>query len=110
MVKKKVFAVFWSKQAKQNLKEVYDYIFPDSPKNAFRVVSGIIKLSESLSVSPFRFEACAELPTKNNIYRKATFLPYKIIYRVKNKRVEVLSVFHSSQNPKKLLAVRRIKL
>ncbi len=84
MVKEKLFTVHWSLFAKQNLKDIYDYIRTDSPQNAVQVRSEIAKLAQSLLHFPFKFEECAQLPTKNKIYRKASNSPYKIVYRVKS--------------------------
>lgn len=103
------FSVHWSLHARANLKDIYDYIRQDSLRNARNVVSNIVRLSRSLSYIPFRFAECPELPTKNKIYRKVNYASYKIVYRVKGSRVEILSIFHSSQNPKKLKALRKIK-
>jgi plasmid stabilization system protein ParE len=108
MVKPK-FTVYWSRDAEENLKEIFNYIRQHSPKNALKIVTGIINLSKSLAYSPLQFQECVELPTKNKIYRKASYPPFKIIYRIKNQRIEVLSIFHSSRNPKKLSALKKIK-
>ncbi len=110
MVKRNSFEVFWSRDAEENLKSIYEHIKEDSQKNADRVVAEIIAHSKALNFSPFRYQECAELPTKTKIYRKVTYRPYKIIYRVKANRVEVLSVFHSSQNPKKLSRLKKVKV
>ena len=104
----KLFAVFWSKHAAANLRDINDYISINNPKNASKVVTDIINLSKSLAVLPLRFEECGELRTKNKIYRKATYASFKIIYKIKAKHVEILAVFHSSQNPKKLSKLRKV--
>ncbi len=109
-MRKNSFEVFWSRDAEENLKSIYEHIKEDSQKNADKVVADIISLSKSLNFSPFRYQECAELPTKTNIYRKLTSRPYKIIYRVKANRVEILSVFHSSQNPKKISRLKKVKI
>jgi plasmid stabilization system protein ParE len=109
MVKEKHFTPHWSLFAQENLKDLYLYIKSDSPQNAVKVRAGIIALAKSLTDFPLKYEECAELPTKNKIYRKATYAPCKIVYRIKGKRIEILSVFHSSQNPRKLSSVRKIK-
>ena len=109
MVIEKVFTVHWSRFAQQNLKDIYYYIHEDSPQNAVKVTSDIVALSKSLAHLPLKYEECTELPTKSKIYRKATYAPFKIIYRIKGKRIEILSVFHSSQNPKKIFLFRKIK-
>ncbi len=110
MVTEKPYTIFWSKNAIENLKDVYEYIKQGSPQNALKVTAEIIDISKSLIHSPFRFEECEELKTINKIYRKATYTPFKIIYKVKTKRIEILAVFHSSQHPKKLKALRKIKV
>ncbi len=110
MVKKKLFEIFWSRDAEENLKNIYEHIKEGSQKNADKVVAEIVELSKSLVFSPFRYEECSELPTKTKIYRKLTYRPYKIIYRVKTNRVEILSVFHSSQNPKKISRLKKVKI
>ncbi len=110
MVKEKLFTVHWSLFAQENLKGIYDYIRNDSPQNAVKAKKEIVELSKSLAQFPFKYEECAELPTKNKIYRKATYAPYKIVYRIKGNRIEILSVFHSSQNPKTISYLRKIKL
>ncbi len=107
---KKTFQLFWSRDAEENLKNIYDHIKEDSPKNAEKVVAEIVTLSKALNFSPFRYQECIELTTKTKIYRKLTYRPYKIIYRVKAKRVEILSIFHSSQNPKKIARLKRVKI
>ncbi len=109
MVKEQLFTIYWSLFAQENLKDIYDYIKCDSPQNARKVRADIIKLSKSISHLPFKYEECAEIPTKNKIYRKATYAPYKIVYRIKGNKVEILSVFHSSQNPKKIPLFKKIK-
>ncbi len=109
MVKEPLFTVHWSLHARANLKDIYDYIKTDSPQNAIKVVGKMVRLSMSLSYLPFRYAECPELPTKNKIYRKVNYASYKIVYRVKRSRVEILSIFHSSKNPEKLKALRKVK-
>jgi plasmid stabilization system protein ParE len=110
VVNKKLFQIFWSTDAEENLKNIYEHIKQDSQQNAEKVIANIIKLSKALSFSPLRYQECVELPTKTKIYRKLTYRPYKIIYRVKANRVEILSVFHSSQNPKRLSRLKKVKI
>ncbi|HXH19042.1 MAG TPA: type II toxin-antitoxin system RelE/ParE family toxin [Chitinophagales bacterium] len=52
---------------------------------------------------------CRFLPTKNHIYRNIVWGNYLIVYKVKKKVIEVLCLFHSKQNPKKLKRLRRLK-
>jgi len=105
-----VFLIFWSRFAQGNLKDIYDYIKQDSPKNAVNVIAEIIALSKSIALFPFKYEECPDLLTKRKIYRKATYSSYKIIYRIKGNKIEILSIFHSSQNPRKISSFKKIKV
>ena len=110
MVSEKKNSIHWSEFAEKNLRDIFDYISADSHFHAHKTISSIIALSKKLSDSPLKFEECVELKTVNKIYRKATFTPYQLIYRIKKERIEILSVFHSSQNPKKIKSFRKIKV
>jgi len=46
---KKIFEIFWSRDAEENLKNIYEHIKKDSPKNADMVVAEIIELSKALN-------------------------------------------------------------
>ena len=52
---------------------------------------------------------CRFLPTKNKIYRNIIWENYLIVYKINKTTIDVLSIFHSKQNPDKLKQVRRIK-
>lgn len=68
----------------------------------FRKVSGIL---------PYHLghPECRFLPTRRHIYRNIIWGNYLIVYKVKKKVIEVLCLFHSKQNPKKLKKLRRLK-
>jgi plasmid stabilization system protein ParE len=108
--KQKLFSVQWSLHARANLKEIFEYIKLDSPQNASRVVNDIVALTRTFSYMPYRFSECIELTTKSGMYRKATYVPYKIIFRIKKTQVKILSVFHASQNPKKLKSLKKVRV
>ena len=52
---------------------------------------------------------CRFLPTKNKIYRNIIWNRYLIVYKINRNTIDILSIFHSKQNPDKLKQVRRIK-
>ena len=74
------------------------------------------KLRDSFPVQvelilPFylKHSECRFLPTKNKIYRNLIWGNYLIIYKILEKEILVLVIFHSNQNLKKLKSFRRIK-
>lgn len=90
----------WGKTAKNDLKNIYDYIFNDSPVNAEKVLNTIIKKVEATSKMPLRH------PIEPNLNKKHTrfiiLWNFKIIYRVYNDKIFVKRIFHTKQNPKKI--------
>ena len=99
MVKKKL-PVIWDDFAKQSLKEIYLYIKKDSPQSAIKVRNTISTLASSLSVFPERHQV--EFLIDNKSYRSVPLWSYKIIYRVTEKEVRIVDIFHTSRNPEDL--------
>ncbi len=80
---KKSYQVIWFNHSKISLQGVYEYIALDSSFHAHRVVNEIQDLGNSLFLNPYKYQECMELPTKNHVYRKATYAKnYKIIYKI----------------------------
>ncbi|MCL2176417.1 MAG: type II toxin-antitoxin system RelE/ParE family toxin [Firmicutes bacterium] len=92
---KKVRETFKSKQDMDN---IYGYIFKDSPKNADKQISRIIKHFEQISLFP---NTCVPL---RNIFdidtdlKRSIVAPYIVITRHYETHIEIHSVFHSRQN------------
>jgi toxin ParE1/3/4 len=88
--------IVWEKRAKEDLQDIYDYIFLDSPQNAENVVSKLVVLSKSLSNMPYKYP---KEPYFND--EKIRFIPkwnYKLIYEIGQTDITILSVFNTSQN------------
>ena len=86
------FAVLLTNDAARDLNELYDYIaVHDSPRKADYVLERIEKVLSTLSEFPERGVYPKEL-LKLGIreYREIFFKPYRIIYRVIDKKVYVL--------------------
>ena len=63
----------------------------------------------SIPIFHLKYPECRYLPTKNKIYRCLAWGDFVIIYKIKPKTIDVLSLFHAHQNPNKLKSLRRIK-
>lgn len=88
--------IVWEKRAKEDLQDIYDYIFLDSPQNAENVVSELVALSKNLSNMPYKYP---KEPYFND--EKIRFIPkwnYKLIYEIGQIDITILSVFNTSQS------------
>lgn len=88
--------IIWESRAKDELQDIYDYIFFHSPQNAENVITELISIAESISNMPFKHP---KEPYFNN--ENIRFVPkwnYKIIYLIGDIDIIILSVFNTSQN------------
>ncbi len=81
--------------AKENLKEIRDYISKDSIYYANKTVNEIINKTEYLLMFPYMGR---KIPEYNNVnLRELIYKSYRIIYRV-NSNIDILKVFHCSRD------------
>jgi toxin ParE1/3/4 len=81
----------WSYEALDRLIEIEDYISKDSSVRAIQFVDQLIEHAELLSGKPLMGRIVPELA--NPDIRELVFKKYRIIYRLKEKRIEILTVF-----------------
>ena len=81
----------WSYEALERLIEIEDYISKDSSVRAIQFVDQLIEHAELLSGKPLTGRIIPELA--NPDIRELVFKKYRIIYRLKEKRIEILTVF-----------------
>lgn len=88
--------IVWESRAEQELQDIYDYIFLDSPQNAEKVINELVYLSESISNMPYKHPKEPYFNDDN-----IRFVPkwnYKIIYLIGDIDITILSVFNTSQS------------
>ncbi|MCY4154799.1 MAG: type II toxin-antitoxin system RelE/ParE family toxin [Gammaproteobacteria bacterium] len=87
--------VVWTHRARHRLQQILAYIAEDQPINAKRWVEKLIDRGDSLQDLPERGRMVPEYhdPEIREIPEGA----YRIIYRLGSKRVDILTVRHSSQ-------------
>ena len=88
--------VKWSLTAKNDLKQIYNYIFQDSSFYAQQVMEEIIKRSETLNLYPHMGKITPEL--NDSSIRELVIYSYRIIYEVSNNDVQILTLVHSRKN------------
>ena len=102
------FRVLLTNDAARDLEELYDYIaLHDAPQKADYVLDQIEKAFSKLSEFPERGAYPKELLTLGiREYREIFFKPYRIIYRVIEKKVYVLLIVDGRRDMQLLLQQR----
>jgi toxin ParE1/3/4 len=83
----------WTTTASKNLSQIEEYISKDNPGSAIDVVLKIINAISLLKDQPAMGRPGRVVNTKELIIPGT---PYIVPYRIKNRTVEVLRVFHCS--------------
>jgi len=104
------YNVLWANVAEKDLIGIIEYIAEDNLTNAIKVFEKIKKKASSLCLSPERGRIVPELRDHGIIlYRELIVAPWRIIYRISNKKVYVLLVIDSRQNVEDILLKRLIE-
>jgi toxin ParE1/3/4 len=108
---KKSYDVGWSETANEDLLSVIEYIARENPLQASKIFGEIKKRAESLRAFPDRGRVVPELQDQGiTPYRELINGPWRIMYRVSEDIVYVLSVLDSRQNVEDILLKRLIAL
>jgi plasmid stabilization system protein ParE len=83
--------VVWTEQALQRLIEIEDFVAADDPVAAVGIVDRLVECGGRLSHLPQRGRRVPELPDSG--LRQVVEGNYRLIYRVRQKDVQVLTVF-----------------
>ena len=103
-----MYAVYLTDDALSDLEEIDEYIVTaDSPQKAEHVLGRIEKAFLSLSEMPERGNYPRELLSLGiKEYREIFFKPYRIVYRVQDKRVYVYLITDGRRDMQSLLSRR----
>ena len=106
---KKIYDVIWSETSQKDLMGIIEYIAADSPSNALEIFKEIKQKASSLYAFPDRGRIVPELRDQGIIlYRELIVFPWRIIYRISEKAVYILSVLDSRQNVEDILLKKLI--
>ncbi|MDR0732733.1 MAG: type II toxin-antitoxin system RelE/ParE family toxin [Dysgonamonadaceae bacterium] len=91
--------------------QIYDYTYDifgyfQAERYLQKIKKSLVTLPEYYTVYP----ECRPLATKSRMYRNIILDAHLIIYRITDKRIEVLDIVHSASSTGKIRAVRRIHL
>jgi toxin ParE1/3/4 len=88
------YAVFLTAGAERDLESIHDYIAEsDTPANAAHVLDRLTQTAEGLANLPERGSHPKELLALGiKEYRQVFFKPYRVIYRVMEKRVYIVLI------------------
>ncbi len=103
----KKYEVIWARTAENDLLKIIEYISQNSPNNALRILRKIKKKVNDLYRSPKRCRIVPELYDHGiTQYREMIIKPWRVMYRISNGKVYVLSVLDSRQNIEDILLKR----
>jgi len=103
------YSIEWADVAENDLKGVVEYIAQDSPANALKLLKKIKQKASTLYTLPERGRTVPELQDQGIlIYRELIIPPWRIIYRISEMKVYVLSVLDARQNVEDILLKRLI--
>jgi len=103
----KEYEVIWSNVAENDLRRIIEYIADDSPTTALQILKKIKQKSTSLYKFPERGRIVPELRDQGILqYREIIISPWRILYRISENHVYVLSVLDSRRNIEDILLNR----
>ena len=86
--------IVWSPLARARLREIHAYVALDNPEAAKRLGTRLVALVEALKIHPYLGRAGAEPETRELVVGGT---PYIVLYRVRGKRITILTIQHGAQ-------------
>jgi plasmid stabilization system protein ParE len=103
----KRYKIHWAGVAEHDLLDIIEYIAIDSPDNDLKILQKIKKMASILHSLPERGRVVPELQDQGIlIYREIVTAPWRIIYRISDNNVYVLSVLDARRNVEDILLKR----
>ena len=103
------YEIIWTNAAENDLKSIIEYISVDSPKNALKLLKKIKQRASNLYTLSERGRIVPELQEQGILqYRELVITPWRLIYRIAECEIYVLSVIDSRRNVEDILLNRFI--
>jgi toxin ParE1/3/4 len=103
--------VLWTHVAQNDLKEIFEYIPQVRPQAALKIFKNIKDKASSLFSFPERGRIVPELQSHGILqYRELVIKPWRLIYKIQDQKIFVLSVIDSRQNVEDILLNRMIRM
>jgi toxin ParE1/3/4 len=105
------YSVRWAAVARDDLDRIIDYIAAESPINAVKVADRIEALARSLERFPGRGRVVPELARHGvKAWLEVTTPPWRLVYRIDARRVEVAALLDGRRNLEDVLFERLLDL
>jgi len=88
--------VVWTKAADSNIQAIYDYIAQTSADYARRMIERITDRSPQIGAFPMAGRTVPEFQVGQ--LREVFEHPYRIIYRIRPDRIDIIAVVHMSRH------------
>lgn len=85
----------WQKTARNDLNQIYNYIYEDSIYYAIKTIENIVKIVDNISFFPYIGRKVPEYNLEN--YRELIYKSYRIIYKVQSNEILIRRIWHSSR-------------
>jgi plasmid stabilization system protein ParE len=94
--------------AQNELEQAFDY-YAENYSLAFAEKFRIefYETVKTVHPNPYIYPECRFLPTKTQMYRNIIWGNYLIVYKIKSKTIEILSLFHTKPKPSKVKRLRK---
>lgn len=103
------YNVLWSSAAENDLKNILEYIAVDNAGNAIAILRKTKEKALHLNSLPERGGIVPELKDQGILtYRELVMPPWRLIYRISDQNVHMLSVLDSRRNVEDILLERLI--
>ena len=87
--------VLWTENAIDHLANIYEYIAVNSPTYARRMIDRITRRSEQIAEHALSGRKVPEFDAED--IREVIEKPYRIIYRIKPGRIDIIAVIHGAR-------------
>lgn len=87
--------VAWTDEAKAHLAGIYQYIQRDAPFYATQTIDKLTRRVEQLIDHPRSGRIVPKYDDEN--MRELIVRPYRLIYRIKPDRIDIIAVFHGAR-------------
>ena len=85
----------WSKIALEDLQNIHEFITQDDPSQADKFIDALIGSAQQLELFPLSGRSVPEYD--HPAIREIIYSSYRIIYRIDDDRVEIVTVLHGAR-------------
>jgi len=104
-----MYEIIWTNVAENDLINIVEYISVDSPQNALEILEKIRQKASSPYTLPERGRIVPELQGQGIFqYRELVIPPWRLMYRIADQKIFVMSVIDSRRNVEDVLLNRLI--